>query len=382
MKISAAGGWVLDIMYDVDPNKLNIYKSYLQNDKNQIGIKRGGACLIKDIEAGYKKDIKAIISEFADLSTEKKNLGGVAIASIINASQLLFDENIECYFYAQIPDDREGNFLYNIIKNTPIEIDKIKIKTGICPKTFIINDNLYLNHSERSFITVENAGDFCLSLEDLDSDFYKSDLVLISCPHWECKINNSLSNILKRCKNEGALTIVGTAFNPSFVNYKGKWPLGDSDAVFKYIDILIMDRYEAYSYSGEYDFQNALQFYFNKGIKNIIITDGINPVFYYSDGSLFKKQQGFAKIAENIIKEKNSGALSIGDTVGCGDNFAGGVIASIALQIKKQKTLDILDAVKLGNVCGAFATTYYGGVYQEKYLGEKKKKIMKYYKNL
>jgi hypothetical protein len=50
--------------------------------------------------------------------------------------------------------------------------------------------------------------------------------------------------------------------------------------------------------------------------------------------------------------------------------------------MKRQESLDILKAIRLGNVCGAFATTYYGGVYPEKYPGEKKEKIKHYYNEL
>lgn len=373
----------MDIIYNIDPNKLDIFKSYLINKDNPNGIKRGGACLQHAVESHYQKNIMDIISEFSDVSTENKKLGGVAIAAIINTAQVLFGENIDVSFYANLPNDENGEFLYDIIKKTPLRINRIRRKTEKCPKTFIINENVdCLIQGERSFITVENAEALSLSLDELDNDFYKSDIVLISCPHWEREINNNLTSVLKKCKDEGAFTVISTAFNPIYANYSGKWTLGDSDEVFQYIDLLITDKEEAYVYSGANDLQNAKRFYHHKGVKIFVVTDGVNPVFYYSDGSIIQKQEGFISISEEIIKEKESGLLSCGDTVGCGDNFAGGVVASIALQMKRQESLDILKAIRLGNVCGAFATTYYGGVYPEKYPGEKKEKIKHYYNEL
>jgi hypothetical protein len=79
MKISAAGSWIMDIIYNIDPNKLDIFKSYLINKDNPNGIKRGGACLQHAVESHYQKNIMDIISEFSDVSTENKKLGGVAM---------------------------------------------------------------------------------------------------------------------------------------------------------------------------------------------------------------------------------------------------------------------------------------------------------------
>ena len=41
---------------------------------------------------------------------------------------------------------------------------------------------------------------------------------------------------------------------------------------------------------------------------------------------------GFVPTAGAIDRDKERGILPVGDTVGCGDNFCGGVVASIARQ--------------------------------------------------
>ena len=60
-----------------------------------------------------------------------------------------------------------------------------------------------------------------------------------------------------------------------------------------------------------------------------------------------------------------------GDSTGCGDNFAGGVIGSLARQMANNKALDLKEACRWGIVSGGFACFYYGGTYLETKEGEK-----------
>ena len=93
-----------------------------------------------------------------------------------------------------------------------------------------------------------------------------------------------------------------------------------------------------------------------------------------------------------------------GDSTGCGDNFAGGVIGSLA----RQKTLsdfplqgenkdtklsatspykredergpfDLIEACRWGIVSGGFACFYYGGTYLEQKVGEKLSHLQELY---
>ena len=76
-----------------------------------------------------------------------------------------------------------------------------------------------------------------------------------------------------------------------------------------------------------------------------------------------------------------------GDSTGCGDNFAGGVIGSLARQIYnchlstvtsqlsplncQLSPLNLIEATRWGIVSGGFACFYYGGTSIEKQEGEK-----------
>jgi len=63
-----------------------------------------------------------------------------------------------------------------------------------------------------------------------------------------------------------------------------------------------------------------------------------------------------------------------GDTTGCGDNFCGGVIYSVASQLRQNKKAypDLREAIVWGVASGGFACSYKGGCYFEKQAGEKK----------
>ena len=78
-----------------------------------------------------------------------------------------------------------------------------------------------------------------------------------------------------------------------------------------------------------------------------------------------------------ITSEIRSNPGLRGDTTGCGDNFAGGIIASLAEQLKmtKKGRFNLKEAISLGISSGGFCCFTIGGTYHEPYRGEKKQRI-------
>ena len=64
------------------------------------------------------------------------------------------------------------------------------------------------------------------------------------------------------------------------------------------------------------------------------------------------------------------------DTTGCGDNFLGGVLVSIARQKERSSLLSMKDICTWGAASGGFACTYHGGTYLETEPGEKEKQLL------
>ena len=68
------------------------------------------------------------------------------------------------------------------------------------------------------------------------------------------------------------------------------------------------------------------------------------------------------------------------DTTGCGDNFVGGVLASVVNQLGNGPVKpDLREACCWGIVSGGFACFYMGGTYLENKNGEKRSKIEPFY---
>ena len=116
------------------------------------------------------------------------------------------------------------------------------------------------------------------------------------------------------------------------------------------------------------------------GTGAVIVTNGPGKLRAFShEAGLFKD--------ENEIELPISEAISldlkkaqIRDTTGCGDNFVGGVIANLALQLqKRQISIDLTEICAWGVVSGGIACFYEGGTYIEKYPGEKYKLFVHYY---
>jgi sugar/nucleoside kinase (ribokinase family) len=164
---------------------------------------------------------------------------------------------------------------------------------------------------------------------------------------------------------------------------RSKWILGDSDEVYKYIDILIMNKEEALHYSGTQDLHSAVTYFKSiPSLEGVLVTDGLNPTYVYGRGNLCLFYEGFIPIVTDIDKDKKKGVLPEGDTVGCGDNYCGGVVASVALQLHEQsKAIDLVEACILGSLSGGITSTITGGIFQERSFGEKRLLVDRYCTN-
>ena len=133
--------------------------------------------------------------------------------------------------------------------------------------------------------------------------------------------------------------------------------------------------------TGEDDISKALASFSALGTGSIIITSGADEIHFCSNGGLFSPVEASTlPISEQVSKELRNGEQENGDTTGCGDNFAGGVLASVAEQTtKKKEGLDLEEACSWGVVSGGFACFYIGGMFHEDTPGEKRKAVLSYF---
>jgi sugar/nucleoside kinase (ribokinase family) len=139
-----------------------------------------------------------------------------------------------------------------------------------------------------------------------------------------------------------------------------------------------MDCEEAMKISGTASIDEAARFFASTPVSSFVITNGANQLYAKSNGGLFEKTELLQFPVSNMIaREITSKPELRGDTTGCGDNFAGGIITSLAMQLKNtaKGTFNLTEAISLGISSGGFCCFTVGGTYLELFPGEKRQRI-------
>lgn len=384
--IKGTGCSLADILYtgiDFEGEEFARFRSRSAGDG---GLVPGQLVFAREIERFAGLDVDEILSTVTrGAPPASRNLGGPAVVALINASQFLYDRReIEISFKGAAGDDDNGHFILSTIGATSLAIDDYKIVPGASPVTYVLSDpSFHDGHGERTFINnVAAAGS--LAPADLDSTFFDGDILLFGATGLVPQLHDGLTELLERAKRGGSMTVVTTVYD--FRSEKRsplkRWLLGSSDESYRYIDLLVTDREEALRLSGGDSLAEAAEFFVRRGVGAFVITNGPDPVQFYARGGLFAPAEGSLPVSLRVSEEL-AGSGHHGDTTGCGDNFAGGMIASIALQMNRGSAgeLDLPSACALGMVSGGFACFYLGGTFHEREAGEKRAAIVPFYES-
>ncbi len=371
MRVAGVGCCVQDLIYtNVDMNAT----PYLQY------IHYGELTDPDEFEKESGIPIEIAIQEITKGGVPLKKIGGVCVVSLIGVAQLLEEAGIPVEYYKNIPSDNIGDFLMESISSTPLKTSHLCRKDGKSAPTYVLCDNQSENGT-RSFINVLcERPEIAMATSALDNNFFQSDFLLFNAMLWEPELEKDLTDILKRAKENKAVTLVGTASDPRYRG-KMKWIMGVDDSAYPYIDILMMNRTEAAGYAGTDTIEGMKEYFIQKGVKAFIITDGRNPTYAWSrECELFCSFDGFVPVADEIDADKKTGLLPSGDGVGCGDNFDSGVIASLVFQkmAGSFERFDLLEAIMFGNISGGLTSCVIGGVYPQSFPGEKLSLCLKY----
>ena len=310
---------------------------------------------------------------------DKFNLGGPGIVACINACQLAGDD-CRYSFYGSIGNDDTGRRMMEIIDSTAVDTTHYEKGEGISPFTWVLSDPSFHNgKGERSFINnIGIAGEY----SELPESFYEADVHFYGATALTPGIHDKLSTFLKKSREMGKITMVSTVFDfrNELRDPVGRWPMGDSDESYKYIDLLAVDWDEAVRMSGENEVEKIVSFFLAKGVGAVVITHGAKNFYAASAGTFFKefplKSLPVAACIDEYLAEDPSRR---GDTTGCGDNFAGGLLAGMVKELqagKKRGELSLLEACTWAGVSGGFACTTVGGTYMEKAPREKLAKVV------
>lgn len=382
--VSGVGCCLVDLLYkDIDFSS-GSFRPFISLKRGDGELTPGHLVFNEEFVEFTGSPFEAVLNQITGGRTpDKKNIGGPSIVSLIHAAQLTDPGNCEVRFYGRGGNDDAGKYLVSALQETPVVLHDYQLTENITPSTVVLSDPSYDNgHGERMFInSIGAAWDY--KPDDLDEEFFHSDIVVFGGTALVPVIHDHLTELLRKAKLNGCLTIVNTVFDfrNEKLNPDKKWPLGRSDDSYQYIDLLIADQEEALRLSGKKSTEAAIRFFLDKNVSALIITNGSNNISVYSNGQLFEP----LALTELPVSHKVVDELKTnkdGDTTGCGDNFVGGVIASIVKQLHSGvQHPNFREACYWGIVSGGFACFYMGGTWFEQKTGEKLSKIKPYYES-
>lgn len=380
--ISGVGCCLVDELYNNLSFHSPEFSSYLSKNKGDGGLVPGQLVFKEEFEKYAGDSLERVLAKITKgRKADKINIGGPCIVALIHAAQMMQDSGCSFHFYGYGGKDHEGNFLLSALAKAPVNIGHYKLIHNVTPSTVVLSDPEYDgDNGERMFInSIGAAWDY--TPEKLDDAFFSSEVVVFGGTALVPSIHDNLTRLLKKAKQKSCITIVNTVYD--FRNEKlrpeDRWPLGESDESYQRTDLLITDHEEALRLSGKSSLNEAVQFFRESGTGAVVVTNGAKSIRGFSSGKLFATVEDLKMPVSMAVSEKiKQGCM--GDTTGCGDNFAGGIIASVVAQLQKRELpLDLTEACMWGIVAGGYTCFYIGGTYFEKFPGEKRSSLFPYY---
>lgn len=380
--ISGTGCALADFLYnDVSFNNSG-FRKYLSEKAGDGGLSPGKLVFTEDLEKFSNLPYQEIKRDvIGDRPPDAVNVGGPSLVSLIHASQMLNKAEYEVMFYGIAGEDEISQKIFRIARETPLNIENYNVtKRKSTPFTDVFSDSEFdKGNGERTFINNIGAA-LEYSPDHLSNSFFNSHIVCFGGTALVPKIHDNLTPLLARAKQNKCIALVNTVFDfrNEKISHEAPWPLVLNNLSFGLIDVLIMDREEAIRISGKSTLECAANFFTNTRVSSFIITNGADNIFLWSGGGLFEAvellQMPVSQKVADLLKMKNKNR---GDTTGCGDNFAGGIIASLAWQSKTKTKgqFNLIEALSWGVASGGFACFTIGGTYLEKTPGEKLLKV-------
>ncbi|VAW14516.1 Ribokinase [hydrothermal vent metagenome] len=385
--IVGTGCALADFLYNGINFKSGGFNRYISKKPGDGGLSPGKLVFTEELEKYADKPYVEILSEITGgRKPDAFNVGGPSLVSLIHASQLLNDGDYQVKFYGIAGNDEIGKEIFGKVNKTPLNVENYLLTDRIAtPSTDVFSDPGYhADQGERAFVNNLGASSE-YSTEYLDEQFFRADIVCFGGTALVPHIHDNLTYLLQEAKRHRCITVVNTVFDfrNEKLNPTRPWPLVNCTGQFKLIDLMIMDAEEALRISGQPDINKAADFFIRIRVPSFIITNGGHDLLVWSEGGLFNKINLLQMpVAKSVSQRLDAGNNLMGDTTGCGDNFAGGVIASVAWQLKTKAKdgLDLVEAVSWGIASGGFCCFFIGGTYLEDYPGEKRMKVSKIYK--
>jgi sugar/nucleoside kinase (ribokinase family) len=383
MIIHGTGCCLADILYARSDFSAPAFRRALSRREGDGGLTPGRLVFAENFERFAGKPYDAALAEITGGPPDSRNLGGPSIVSLAHAAQVL-GEAADVRYYGMRGSGEYGDFVEAALARLPFRDRRLARKEGAEPRTDVLSDPLYDNgQGERTFINLLGAADR-FGPADLEDSFFDAGVIAFGGTALVPLVHDGLTSLLKRAGDRGAARVVNLVYDyRGEISFTGKkWKLGAGDDAYPFIDLLIADKDEALKTSGTSRTEEALRWFLARGTGAAIITDGSRPVRFAAGGKgVFAPTEASSlPVCEEINRELAARPERRGDTTGCGDNFAGGVIASLAEQLAAAPggKADLWECALQGTVSGGFACFTVGGAFYEEHPGEKRKLLAPY----
>jgi sugar/nucleoside kinase (ribokinase family) len=383
IKVSGVGCCLVDYLFNNISFTSEIFSKYISKRSGDGGLTPGQLVFAEEFEKFSGHDFELAIREITKgKPADKVNIGGPGIVALIHAAQMLENTGCRVRFYGGRGEDETGNYIQSSLVNIPVNTDNYKLMKGVTPSTVVLSDPDFQEGSgERVFInSIGAAGNYLPKY--LDDRFFSSDVVVFGGTALVPAIHDNLTVLLIKAKSGGCKTVVNTVydFRSQKANPNKKWPMGKSDNSYRNIDLLITNHEEALRLSGKTALNDAMEFFRNLGTGAVMVTNGAKNITLFANKNSIFGETGLTEMPVSVAISKELNKGHSGDTTGCGDNFAGGAIASLIMQLQNGSTkMNLKEAASWGIVSGGFSCFYMGGTFHQKEPGEKQKRILPYY---
>ena len=383
IRVNATGCSLVDNLYGHVDFSSDIYKKFTTRNPGDGGLATGGLVFAEAFAEFAAGDYKQLLADLSSAGEpDSSNIGGPGIVPVIHANQVKQNPDILYRFAGVLGGDDNGRRFSELLRKTGFPSEDYSKSNLPTPSTDVLSDPDFSGgRGERTFInTIGAAGAY--GPESLPDDFFDAEFLLFGGTALVPPIHDNLGRLCRRGREAGTFVMVTTVFDfRNEARLQGKpWPLVDN---YSNIDLLVTDREEALKISGESTPQTAMAWFLNRGCRGVVVTQGADEVLLgiAGDGNTGRfhppgrRAMPTCRYADEVVASLTKKR----DTTGCGDNFVGGMIDSLAHQLADQladtsdagEILNLEEAVISGIAAGSVALTCLGGVYYEDKPGQK-----------
>ncbi len=375
IRVNATGCSLVDNLYGHVDFSSDIYRKLTTRNPGDGGLATGGLVFAEAFADFAAGDYKQLLAEVASAGEpDSSNIGGPGIVPVIHAHQVKQNPDIRYRFAGVLGRDENGRRFTGLLRKAGFSSGDYSESNLPTPSTDVLSDpNFNGGRGERTFInTIGAAGAY--GPESLPGDFFDAEFLLFGGTALVPPIHDNLEMLCRRGRKAGAFVMVTTVFDfRNEARLQGRpWPLVDD---YSNIDLLVTDREEALKISGEATTEAAMNWFLGRGCRGVVVTQGADDVLLEQAGRSERSAMPTCRYADEVVASLTKKR----DTTGCGDNFVGGIIDSLAHQLAHQMAdgsdaggkLNLKEAVISGIAAGSVALTCLGGVYYEDKPGQK-----------